>query len=67
MQDKLVIISQNLGNFDGYFLYRGLMSCYHPDNVTSMIDNSNTYISITCNGLGSLIEFKDSLLKKVNN
>jgi DNA polymerase type B, organellar and viral len=56
-----LIFAHNLGSFDGYFLYKGLMSCYHPDNVTSIIDDSNTFISITCNALGDLIEFKDSL------
>jgi hypothetical protein len=61
IEDKLVIFAHNLGNFDGYFLYRGLMSCYHPDKVTSIIDDSNTFISISCNALGELIEFKDSL------
>ena len=59
--DKLTIFAHNLGDFDGYFLYRGLMSCYHPENVSSIIDDSNTFISITCNALGELIEFKDSL------
>jgi len=61
IQDKLVIFAHNLGNFDGYFLYKGLMLCYHPDNISSIIDDSNKFISITCNALTDLIEFKDSL------
>ena len=35
------------------------MLCYHPDNINSLIDESNTFISITCNN--PLIEWKDSL------
>ena len=64
IEDKLTIFAHNLGNFDGYFLYKGLMSCYQPDNVTSIIDDSNKFISISCNAIsltGELIEFKDSL------
>jgi len=61
IKDKLVIFAHNLGNFDGYFLYKGLMSCYNPENVSSIIDERNTFISISCNALGELIEWKDSL------
>src|SRR5258708_7663905 len=61
IEGKLVIFAHNLGNFDGYFLYKGLMSCYQPDNISSIIDDSNKFISITCNALEELIEFKDSL------
>jgi hypothetical protein len=61
IEDKLVIFAHNLGDFDGYFLYKGLMSCYNPENVSSLIDDSNTFISISCNALGELIEWKDSL------
>ena len=61
IKDKLVIFAHNLGNFDGYFLYKGLMSCYNPENVSSIIDDRNTFISISCNVFGELLEFKDSL------
>jgi hypothetical protein len=61
IKEKLVIFTHNLGNFDGYYLYKGLMSCYNPDNISSIIDDSNTFISITCNVLGDLVEWKDSL------
>jgi hypothetical protein len=57
IEDKLVIFAHNLGNFDGYFLYKGLMSCYNPENVSSLIDDSNTFISISCNVFGDLIEW----------
>jgi len=61
IEGKLVIFAHNLGDFDGYFLYKGLMSCYNPENVSSIIDDSNSFISISCNALGDLIEWKDSL------
>jgi len=61
IKDKLVIFAHNLGNFDGYFLYKGLMSCYNPEHISSLIDDSNTFISISCNSFGELIEWKDSL------
>jgi DNA polymerase type B, organellar and viral len=37
------------------------MNCYNPNNVTSIMDDSNKFISISCNALTNLIEFKDSL------
>src|SRR5258708_27900248 len=37
------------------------MSCYKYNNVSLIIDDKNSFISITCNALGELIEFKDSL------
>ena len=61
IEDKLVIFAHNLGNFDGYFLYKALMNNYNPENVSSIIDDSNTFISISCNVFGELIEWKDSL------
>jgi len=59
IQDKLTIFAHNLGNFDGYFLYKGLNQCYKPKHVTAMIDETNTFISIT--NLFPHIEWKDSL------
>jgi hypothetical protein len=60
IEDKLVIFAHNLGNFDGYFLYKGLMNHYNPDHVSSIIDESNTFISIQHLD-NPLIEWKDSL------
>lgn len=57
--DKLTIFAHNLGDFDGYFLYKGLMLNYNPEQVTAIIDETNTFISIT--NLFPLIEWKDSL------
>lgn len=58
--NKLTIFAHNLGNFDGYFLYKGLMNHYNPDIISSIIDDSNKFISITCNSTVT-IEWKDSL------
>jgi hypothetical protein len=57
--DKLTIFAHNLGNFDGYFLYKGLNQHYNPQQITAMLDETNTFISIT--NLTQLIEWKDSL------
>ena len=57
--DKLTIFAHNLGNFDGYFLYKGLNQHYNPTQITAMLDETNTFISIT--NLTQLIEWKDSL------
>ena len=35
--DKLTIFAHNLGDFDGYFLYKGLLNNYNPDNINSII------------------------------
>jgi len=61
IKDKLVIFTHNLGSFDGYFLYRGLMSYSKPEHISSIIDERNVFISISCNSFGELIEWKDSL------
>jgi hypothetical protein len=44
--DKLTIFAHNLGDFDGYFLYKALMNHYNPDNISSIIDENNSFISI---------------------
>ena len=58
--DKLTIFAHNLGGFDGYFLYKGLLNHYSPEHISSLIDDTNTFISIKNNGV-PLIEWKDSL------
>jgi hypothetical protein len=60
IEGKLTIFAHNLGNFDGYFLYKGLMLCYNPDHVTCIMDESNSFISIQHLDV-PLIEWKDSL------
>jgi hypothetical protein len=64
IEDKLVIFAHNLGDFDGYFLSKGLLNHYNPENVTSIIDESNSFISIkllTGTETGLSFEWKDSL------
>lgn len=58
--DKLTIFAHNLGGFDGYFLYKALLNHYNPDYVSSLIDETNSFISIKNNDI-PLIEWKDSL------
>jgi hypothetical protein len=60
LEGKLTIFAHNLGNFDGYFLYKGLMLCYNPDHVTCIMDESNSFISIQHLNV-PFIEWKDSL------
>jgi hypothetical protein len=58
--NKLTIFAHNLGEFDGYFLYKALLKHYNIKNVTSLIDDTNSFISISLNDLIN-IEWKDSL------
>ena len=60
IDDKLTIFAHNLGGFDGYFLYKALLNHYNPDHVSSLIDDTNSFISIKNNDV-PLIEWKDSL------
>jgi hypothetical protein len=60
LEGKLTVFAHNLGNFDGYFLYKGLMLCYNPDHVTCIMDESNSFISIQHINV-PYIEWKDSL------
>lgn len=60
IQDKLTIFAHNLGEFDGYFLYKGLLNHFNPDLVTSIIDEANSFISIQ-HKMHPIIEWKDSL------
>jgi hypothetical protein len=59
---KITIFAHNLGDFDGYFLYKALMLYYNPKNISSIMDDTNTFISIT-NLISNKIvfEWKDSL------
>lgn len=58
--NKLTIFAHNLGSFDGYFLYKALMKEYNPMHVSSIIDESNTFISIKIDS-HLIAEWKDSL------
>jgi len=62
--DKLTIFAHNLGDFDGYFLYKGLMNHYNPEHISSIIDEYSSFISIKLlSGIntGLSFEWKDSL------
>lgn len=58
--DKLVF-AHNLGSFDGYHLFKGLLNNFDPMIVESLIDESKTFISITLNINDTKIVWKDSL------
>jgi hypothetical protein len=60
IDDKITIFAHNLGSFDGYFIFNGLMMCYNPDHISSIIDHSNAFIAIQHLDIPK-IEFKDSL------
>jgi hypothetical protein len=57
---KLTIFAHNLGEFDGYFLYKALLNHYNVKNVSSLIDDTNSFISISVVDK-LIIEWKDSL------
>jgi hypothetical protein len=57
---KVTIFAHNLGDFDGYFSFKGLLNNYNPENISSIIDHSNSFISITWKDKVT-IEWKDSL------
>lgn len=56
------IFFHNLGSFDGTFLYKGLLNYIDPICVSTIIDDSNKFITITVNSRsGKNFIFKDSL------
>jgi hypothetical protein len=57
----LLIFAHNLGDFDGYFLYKGLLNHFDPIIVESLIDDSKSFISISLNINNVKIVWKDSL------
>jgi hypothetical protein len=58
-----VIFSHNLGSFDGYFIYKGLLDLPDIDinNVTSIIDDLHRFINIQLSWKDNKFIFKDSL------
>jgi hypothetical protein len=59
--NNLTIFAHNLGDFDGYFLYKALMNHYNPEYINSIIDESNSFISIKYKTKDIVFEWKDSL------
>ena len=47
--NKEVIFVHNLGNFDGFFIYKALSNRFKPDEVSCLIDSHNKFIQITLN------------------
>jgi hypothetical protein len=58
--DKDVIFVHNLGNFDGFFIYKALSNKFKPEEVSCLIDNHNKFIQITLHIDKLKIVFKDS-------
>jgi DNA polymerase type B, organellar and viral len=60
---KCIIYSHNLGSFDGYFIYKGLLELPEKNinKVNSIIDELHRFISIDLIWKDSKIIFKDSL------
>jgi len=42
-----IIFVHNLGNFDGFFIYKALSNKFKPEEVSCLIDNENKFIQIT--------------------
>jgi len=45
--NTLTIFVHNLGSFDGYFLYKGLIIEFNPTMVNAIIDDSKRFITIS--------------------
>lgn len=60
---KCIIFSHNLGSFDGYFIFKGLLELpgVNIDKVNSIIDDLHRFISIDLVWRDSKLIFKDSL------
>lgn len=61
--NKCIIFSHNLGSFDGYFIFKGLLELPDIDisKVNSIIDDFHKFISIDILWKDSKFIFKDSL------
>jgi len=58
--NKQVIFVHNLGNFDGFFIYKALSNRFKPEEVSCLIDTHNKFIQITLEIKKLKIVFKDS-------
>src|SRR5579859_2539726 len=60
---KCVVFSHNLGSFDGYFLFKGLLELpdVNIDKVNSIIDDLHRFIGIDIVYKETKLIFKDSL------
>jgi hypothetical protein len=55
------IFLHNLGDFDGYFIFKALANYFPPENVNTIVDDYNSFIQIELNYKGKIFKFKDSL------
>lgn len=55
------IFFHNLGGFDGFFVYKALLNYINPDQVSTIIDDANKFITITLKSEEGEFTFKDSL------
>jgi DNA polymerase type B, organellar and viral len=60
-EKNIVIFMHNLGSFDGFFLYKGLLSLCKYNEVKSMIDKDNEFIQIEAMINGIKLTWKDSI------
>lgn len=60
---KCIIFSHNLGSFDGYFLFKGLLELpgVNIDKVNSIVDDLHRFISIDIIWKDTKLVFKNSL------
>ena len=54
------IFVHNLGNFDGYFIYKGLSEQMEPKFINTIIDNQNRFITINMKTQLNKIKWLDS-------
>ena len=61
--NKCIIFSHNLGSFDGYFIFKGLLELpdIDLDKVSSIIDDFHRFISIDILWKNTKLIFKDSI------
>ena len=52
------IVVHNLGSFDGLFIYKYLSKIIEPENITTLIDHHNKFITITAKVGSSGIKVK---------
>lgn len=58
---KSVIFSHNLGGFDGFFLFQGLLNNLDRKNIHTIIDKDNNFIQITATIKGNKYVWRDSM------
>jgi len=58
--NKDVIFVHNLGNFDGFFIYKALSNRFKPEEISCLIDNHNRFIQIIIQIDKFKIVWKDS-------